>query len=273
MSAAGHETEPEWLSAVRKWRQGDFTTDIDHIVLVDEVEGGSLTAKLGSAIGLAVITQTCDIVNFGPEKEWVTVAALREVDEQKLKHISAGRTPIFAELECPPAANVVVDLTQVMTIHKKLLSTFKRNDGFKTDSNAVRFADVLSRKHGRFAFPDKFSSDVLGPLRDRIRGKHGKDSDQGKAYRSISSVRASASPNWDAESVKVGFRFLLLPEGERSTDRSSIRNVVEDLLKTIKWPDGFSPEDPGFTLETAAEMTVEAWLNSNEIDWKFISWT
>lgn len=253
------------------WRQGDYTLGLPQIVLATAIEDGDLVADVREVVGLVVITQTCDIVNCGGDKEWVTVAALREVHEDSMDNISNGSSPTFVSVECAPQDNVVADLNQMMTIHKSLLAQLDRKDGFKTDESRRRFADALSRKHGRFAFPDLFSTSVLSPLRTRVRRAHVKNSKYGAAYRSIDSARVVAFPSWDAITVTVGFRFLIKNAKESEANRSTISEIVSEHLGKINWPSGFSPAEPLFVLQTSEEMSAKEWLDSQEIDWQFIS--
>ncbi|CAN7722607.1 hypothetical protein [Aminobacter sp. LjRoot7] len=270
----GSDEAPAWAGILREWRQGDYTVEIDHILLANgRGEDGFLEPVAGTAIGLVVISQTCDVVNYGnSDKEWVTVAALIKIDEAQLTNVQRGRAPTWTTLERPPAENVVVNLNQIMTIHKSVLAKVRREVGFDTDATRIRFADALARKHGRFAFPDVFSEQVLSDLRKRVTEAHKKDSDQGKAYRSIFSTRVSGAPNWDNAEVTVGFRFVLVPEAELQIERSKISEVVGTHLQKIKWPEGFKPENPPFVLQTEDEMSAKEWLESQEVDWGFISW-
>jgi hypothetical protein len=271
-SSAGAEI-PEWVDHLREWRQGDYTLDISQILLVTGFEDGDLVPKGGEAIGLVVISQTCDIVNWSEGKEWVTVAPLTEVNDAKLLGASRGTSPAWATLENPPAENVVADLNQMMTMHKSVLAGLARKRGFNTDIGGIRFAETLARKHGRFAFPDAFAQFVLAPLRTRIQKAHGKNSDQGKAYPSISHVRVAASPSWASAEIAIGFRFVLEPQETREVARNVISRVLSEHLSKIEWPNGYKPEDPVFTLQTAEEMSVREWLDSQPLDWDYISWS
>lgn len=271
MASGSVISAPEWVDRLREWRQGDYTLELPQIVLMTDRDEGDFVPDGVEVIGLIVISQTCDIVNWGENKEWVTVASLREVDDSTINNINSGSTPAWATIECSPRNNVVVDLNQMMTVHKSVLAQLERRDGFKTDRERTRFADTLSRKHGRFAFPDNFNEHVLSPLKRRIVKAHKKDSDQGKVYRSIISPRVVASPSWEADKVMVGFRFVIAQEARREATRELITKTVSDHLGKISWPNGFSPEDPPFIIQTMDEMSAQEWIDSQEIDWLFIS--
>lgn len=260
---------PEWTEHLREWRQGDYTLDLAHVVVVREIEDGEMVPSAGDAVGLVVISQTCDIVNWGSGKEWVVVAPLVEINEARFANALRGTTPAFALLESPPADNVLVDLGQSTTIHKSVLATLDRKVGLTSGTGRIRFAGAIARKYGRFAFPDAFAESVLAELRSRISRSHGKDSDQGRTYASIASIRAAAAPSWDADDISVGFRFIL--DTPSLVDRQAMTKVLEDLMSKIKWPQGYCPENPPFTLMTVDEMTAGQWLDSQEVDLDFIS--
>lgn len=194
--AAAEAGIPEWIERLRDWQQGDFALELTQVLVVDSVDNdGNLLPSAGDAIGLAVISQTCDIVNWGAGREWIVVAPLIEATEITFLNAQRGTTPAMAVLENPPSANVVVDLTQAMTIHKSLLAGLSRVSGFQSDPGRTRFADAISRKYGRFAFPDAFAENVLGAIRTRMHKTHGKDSDRGRTFAGCDSIRVAASPS------------------------------------------------------------------------------
>ena len=114
-------------------------------------------------IGLAVVTQTCDIVNITPGKESVVVCPLREVSRAQSANIFAGRTPGAAVLEHPPAEDVVVDLNRMMSLRKEVLVGLKRQVGFTSDAARARFAESFQRNMGASRFPMRSMNTSLGP--------------------------------------------------------------------------------------------------------------
>ena len=262
---AGAET-PEWAPPLREWRQGDYSLDIPQVLLASSFEDGDLVPVGGEAVGLAVLSQTCDIVNWGPGREYVAVAPLVEASETLISNARRGTSPAFALLENPPVPGVVIDLGQVMSLHKSVLARLDRREGFASESSRHRFADSLARKYGRFAFPDAFAEGVLAPLRKRLQKGHGKDSQQGRAFASIDCVRVVAVPSWDCGTASVGFRFVLASPDRLQEPRDIVAAAVTKLLKGIDWPEGFRPLDPLFTLMTTDEMSASDWIESQEVD-------
>jgi len=261
-------------NSISSWQQGDYSTSIRDFLASDTLEQGVLAAALYDVAGVIVVSQTCDIANISSGKEFVTVCPLVELTAESLREVTSGRTPAYVLLEHPPTLNIVADLGRMMSIHKSILETIDRNEGFTTDQGRVKFAQALERKHGRFAFPDSFSNDVLRKLRERPLSSHDKaNSPNGKSYRSIRYVRVAGLPNWDAQDVEVFFHFVLHEETAREASRSEISKTLDDHFDKINWPTGFRKADPAYQLITLAEMTAAEWVTSQPIDWDFISYS
>ncbi|MGO1079766.1 hypothetical protein [Inquilinus sp. CA228] len=271
MSPAG-EADAALVKALEDWRQGDCILAPIQFIEADGLEGGALTVGSWDVPGLVVITQTCDIVNFGPGKESVVVCPLVELSDATLIEVATGRTPRAALLEHPPKPNLAIDLGRMMSLRKEVLATLTRHVGVSTDEARVRLADALQRKHGRFAFPDAFNEHVLNVLKKKIARAHkSSGSPAGKAYRSIRYTRVRGAPNWEAEHVTVGFWFVLHDPSQREVSLSEIDKAVGELLEGLVWPDGFAAERPAYELRTMDEMTAREWNESQLVDWEFIS--
>lgn len=275
MTGSGDDLGPEDRAKLREWRQGDFAWDRSGFLVATQIasDGPAPALVKDSVVGLVVVSQTCDIVNFGPGKQWVVACPLVEVDEQSLPHIQAGRTPAFALVDGAPTCTVA-DLGRMMSLQKKALAGMERQPGCLSDHGRRRFACALERKFGRFAFPDDFSRKVLKPLRDRIREKHGKSaSEVGRVYRSIDHVRVTASPSWlDHDKISVGFRFVVAPEETREAELSDIDEIVRAEMKRVRWPDKYRPQDPPYFISTMDDMTARDWVESIALDFNFLSW-
>lgn len=217
-------------SPAAEWQQGDYSLSMRSFPVVDDLEDGELALGGDAVVGVAVVTQTCDIVNTTPGKEHVVVCPLVEISQASLDGIRKGRTLAAAALEHPPAPNVVVDIGRMASLHKSALAKLERRDGFSTDAARIQFAEALERKFGRFAFPDQFNDGVLSKLRDRILGAHGKAaSEHGEAYRSIRTARVAAVPGWGARGEKrIVFHFVLESGARREATRGPIKPRQHD---------------------------------------------
>ena len=75
-------TAPVHLS---QWRQGDYSLDLRDFVVSEGIANGELDVALDDVPGVVVITQTCDIVNDAPGKEYVVLSPLKVVSEDMLR--------------------------------------------------------------------------------------------------------------------------------------------------------------------------------------------
>jgi len=255
------------------WEQGDYSLSLTAFPVIDGLENGDPDVVVDPVVGVAVVTQTCDIVNTMPGKEHVVVCPLVEIAPGSLVNVRKGTTLVAAVLEHPPSPNVVVDLGRMASLHKSALARLERRPGFSSDAARMQFAEALERKFGRFAFPDEFNDSILAKLRDRILGAHGKAaSENGKAYRSIRTARVTATPSWNAPGQReVMFHFVIEPEAEREASRAQITTTLDDHLGKLDWPAGFVAAQPLYHLVTDEQMSVAEWLVSQPIDWDFIS--
>jgi hypothetical protein len=150
-------------------------------------------------LGLAVVTQTCDIVRSCLSRPFLEVVPLVEVKR--------GRRPQYAFIPNLAEKYLVVDLDRVMTIEKAVASEWQRLPGCTTDEERRMLAQALSRKRSRFAFPDDFTR-LVSKLQRRLQEKHDRTSDEGEALRALREIRVRASPSWDAAKIELMFWFI-----------------------------------------------------------------
>jgi len=210
-SAAGHVAVDK---AICEWRQGDCVLGEHFFVYRDtspSLESGNAPVETtGDNIeipveGFVVVTQTCDILRSSSERPFVEVCPLVLIETPALfPEISKGRRPQYGAIPSLADRNLAADLDRTMTIPKAVLATWERIPGWASDAEARTFADALTRKRGRFAFPDAFT-ELVDPLRKRLQEKHDKQSPEGEALRALREIRVTASPSWDASEVTLTF--------------------------------------------------------------------
>jgi len=204
--------------ALRDWRQGDLALDEKRFVYVGDSSlplspvaaqaGAGLIQALTSEVdGLAVVTQTCDVVRSCVDRPYVEVAPLVKVEAAELRNVQRGRRPSLAALPQLMPAALAVDLDRVMTVEKAIVAAWTRTPGWIEDSDGRAFARALARKRARPAFPDDFVQ-LAKRLLDRLTEKHGKSSDEGAALRALREIRVLASPQWNAPKVSLMFWFI-----------------------------------------------------------------
>lgn len=264
-------------AALSSWRQGDVALDFTtfgHVAdgtvpltpeAADASEGMSFI--MTAAEGIVVLTQTCDIVRNCIQRPFIEVAPLVEMEEQSARQVERGYFPSYAHVPALRSQRLVADLDRVMTVEKSIVATWTRTPGFTTDNEARTFARSLARKHARFAFPDDFNLWVK-KLQSRIKEKHDKQSDEGRALRALREIRVNGSPNWDAAEVEVFFWFVrhddeIMFEGKSWDEMltawkahvpvSGRFSVVEGLVATLK------------------DMTAEEYVESDPLDLDHLS--
>jgi len=261
-------------SALRDWQQGDIALDIGGFVHMDTPDQGSETRFdpiLDEDVrGVVIVSQTCDIVNNRSGKDFVAVCPLVVIEEESIPRVATGRTPIYAPIENAPGPQHVADLSRMMTVSKDLLITWRRRDGFLSDEARRKFAYALERKHGRFAFPDKFV-DAIRAVLSRIRDKHKKDSEVGEIYRSLREIRARAAPSWNADLIELSLIIVLMDIEQQEIGRDKIKKEIDQQLDKVTLPDSFQWAAPRYEIGTLDDLRAREIYESHPLDLNYLS--
>jgi hypothetical protein len=158
-------------------------------------------------LGLAVVTQTCDVVRSCAEREYIEVCPLVEVNDIELRQVVRGHRPRYGYVPLLADRRLVADLDRVMTVEKPVLAKWDRIAGWSTDAQARAFAMSLARKRARFAFPDDFTA-LATRLQARLLDKHDRQSPEGRALRALREIRVHAAPSWADPAVTLTFWFV-----------------------------------------------------------------
>lgn len=258
-----------------EWQQGDFTFDCAEFLFLDQSEDKDEPYEplLDAGIeGCVVISQTCDVVRDSTKIPNVTVCPLVKIDGQRVIDVEKGMAPRYGFLANVPEG-IVVDFSRAMSVSKNLLIGWKQNRGCTNDDELLEFATSLERFFGRFAFPDAFS-DSLRSLRSVVYGKHEKNSDLGRALRSIRELRVYPHEDWtNKESVPVTFYLVLEREEDRELkDRDILWKEISEKLKGIEWVAPFSLHENEMYLTTLTDMTAAEYLGSYPLDLNALSY-
>ncbi|WP_294642574.1 hypothetical protein [uncultured Aureimonas sp.] len=254
---------------LESWRQGDYTLGVRDFPTIVLAADGSPDLLFREVVGVAVVTQTCDIVNAGEGKDSVIAAPLVQASEKLLKEAAAGRSPVCAVLDNPPTPDVVVDLGRMMAVEKAVVRTWERLEGFGTDEGRAGFGSALERKHGRFAYPDPFVR-AISKWRSRILSKHDKDSETGRVYRSVRMLRVAAYPHWEAEAVRV-LLYVVLEDGDLPANDKEMGAELKAQLDAIVLPERYSWAEGRFRIGTLDQLTARDLHESQVLDVNFLS--
>jgi hypothetical protein len=197
-------------AALQDWRQGDCVLSPQWFVhrcdpqkpLTEEAKqnaNSEVDLIESEVMGLAVITQTCDITRNCEDRPFVEVVPLISKDDQFLKEVQRGRRPQFAFIPGVAEHKLVADLDRVMTIEKAVVADWSKVRGCLKDEHIRNLSRALARKRVRFAFPNEFTH-FVSPLQSKFQDKHSKEeSNEGKALRALLEVRVRAAPCGSSE--------------------------------------------------------------------------
>ncbi len=208
------EDEKAIDDALQAWRQGDVALDagLEFVHLADLTRPHSRASQLladslaaagdpapegatpvsDEPAGFAVLTQTCDIIRSCRDRPFVEVAPLVPVSAAFVAEARRLKRPAFAYIPAVADRLLVVDLDRVMTVEKAVAAGWTRIAGFETDADRRAFAEALSRKRSRFAFPDDFVA-ATRSLSEHLAGKHDKRTAEGAHLRALREIRVRAA--------------------------------------------------------------------------------
>lgn len=264
--------------ALEKWRQGDclvgefefvFRLDLDLPLTKDAKDAAQEGVDLVETPceGAVVLSQTCDIVRSCINRPFLEIAPLVFAAPELLEQVKKGLRPNYAFIPGVAEKNLVADLDRVMTVEKAVVALWDRTIGCDSCFAARHFAESLSRKRARPAFPDDFS-ECLRPLLKKIKLKHGKElSEEGRAFRALQEIRVRAAPDWKSDQIDVFFWFIRNP---REDDTGIIWTVFIE-----NWVDLFKITDRYFSVKGAAvfleDMTALDYVESDPLDLDYLS--
>ena len=269
----------EQVDAVLKaWRQGDCVVGRHWLLFrIDPArpltEAGAVAAANSadaaeaSALGLIVVTQTCDIVRSCRDRPFIEVSPLVEVRESDLREIQRGHRPSYAFVAGLAERRFVADLDRIMTVEKSVVVDWERTPGCLTDADARRLSQALARKRARVAFPDDFV-ELASPLMSRMSSKHGRESPEGRALRSLREIRVRAAPAWDAEDVHLTFIFVP-QEDEAQSERKEVYRYLGKWLELVPESGRFVSVDG--VVQTLSDLTAQDYVESDLLDLDHLS--
>lgn len=245
------------------WRQGDLSFDPVELpaLVLDGAEPAF--AYVNAPHGVAVISQSCDIVRDPEHRPWIHVAILEEQPPERMDAIKLGNYPHLLYIEPIAGRNLAANLDDIAIVDKKLAASWTRIEGCASDTEQRRVAAALARHRHRFAFPDAFN-ELVKPLRRWIEDKRSKNSEAGNFVRAIREVRVMTD-KWEAPSDLL---FLVLVDDFPDPLPKEWTASLETLAEKGK-RDGFP--DPEFRLVSYDMISAREYLASDRLDWEGLS--
>ena len=264
--------------ALQSWRQGDCVLG-DHELLfrlnpaAPITEPAAVAAAVGADAaevpvhGLAMVTQTCDIVRACESRPFVQVCPLVEVDADMLSEIRRGRRPNYAFLPGIEPQRLVADLDRVMTVEKAVVVDWERVVGAPQDGDVRRLQQALTRNRSRVAFPDDFVR-LASQLTSRMSKKHDVQSDEGRALRALREIRVRAAPSGRATEIALLFLFVRGDPDEILTGQTW-GNYLSLWLNRLQ-PEGRFTQIDG-VVQTLDDLTGRDYVESDPLDLDHLS--
>ena len=215
--------------ALQAWRQGDVSLDagLEFLFLADlsrphspasmqlaetlaedgEAIEAAATPVLDEVRGMVMLSQTCDVIRNCRDRPFVEIAPLVPVLESWVEEIRRLRRPAFAHVSATAGNCLVADLDRTMTVEKAIVARWTRLPGWETDEELRDFAQALSRKRSRFAFPDDFVA-AASSLQSHMVARHNKRTDEGAHLRALREIRVRAAPSWGDAEVHLSWWFI-----------------------------------------------------------------
>jgi hypothetical protein len=264
------------------WRQGDvaFPDEFVFLHLADlrqplTPQARELASEVDPGVhgipseveGVVVLSQTCDIVRSCKDRPFLEVAPLVVVPEDVLEDVKNNRRPAYAWVPSISAErSLVADLDRVMTVEKAVVAAWGRVQGCTNDQEARDFALALARKRSRTAFPTDFN-EAVNRLHQRIKGKHGRVSLEGRMLRALREIRVRAAPSWDSPAVMIFLWFI------KNEDPKDLRDAWADQLRAwvdlVDWSNRFECE--GFVVCSLSDLTAQDYVESDPLDLDHLS--
>lgn len=209
-----------------EWRQGD----------VFALDGLWTTGDDGHPVweetphGVAVVSQSCDAAQSVRDR--IHVAPVVLLEGAQADEASSGKRISFAALRALSDVHFA-NLETVITLPKVTLTTATRVRGVIEDEHVRRFAGSVSRKYGRFAFPDDVIH-ALDPLREVLRSKARKEqSPLGRILADVYGIRIEAAQSWVTRPYDLFLIVIFEPgvvptfsNGDLPDERAGLRDRV-----------------------------------------------
>jgi len=216
------------------WRQGDVFA-LDGLWITGD---GGRPVWARTPYGVAVISQSCDAAQNVRDR--IHVAPVVLLEGAQASEAASGKRISFAALPELGAAHFA-NLETVVTLPKMSLSTVARTPGVTEDEQVRRFAGSVSRKYGRFAFPDDVVR-ALDPLRDVLRSKARKEQTPlGRILADVYGVRIEATGGWRTPPYDLMLIVIFQPgvvpsfaNGDLPDEPPGLRERVVDQTEGIE---------------------------------------
>jgi len=268
---------------LQDWRPGDCVIGENHWVLFRINPDAPLSDAAKEAVfddnssesaeeevlGFMVSTQSCDIVRSCVDRHYVEVCPLVKVEPKNLSEIIRNQRPNYAYIPGVADKHLVADLDRTMTVEKTVLLKWKRIEGCRNDIESRNLSLALSRKRSRFAFSNDFV-DFVGSLKDRMKGKHSKSSDEGEVLRKLREVLVKAEPSWKDDEITLTFYFIKGEDGP-DLEEGEWAKLLDKWLELVP-SSGRYIEITGM-VKALDDLVAREYVESDSLDLDYLSFS
>lgn len=216
------QPKPELGDSCRDWRQGDVFLGAKTFVFDDAWEPHQVETEHGAV----VVSQSCDASL--PTRERIQIApVVRLEDANDAREAAAGKRPQYVAVP-RLGSDFFADLDGITTVAKTALLACKRVAGVETDQDVREFAFSVSRRFGRFAYPDEVV-ECLKPLTKALQSKARKEqSPLGRVLIGVHSFRVHCE-DWAQTPCELTLIVILEP-GLVPSDPDDIGECPNELI-------------------------------------------
>lgn len=255
------EDQPPLLD---EWRQGDLALAPIELPAVVLDDGELAWVAIDAPHGVAIISQSCDIVRDVEIRPYVHIAGLVPASDAEMARAIRRETPSRIPLTTLVNKNLLIDLDAIATVHKSVVANWERTAGCEDDKEARLVATALARHRQRFAFPDAFNALVM-PIKRWVESKRSKASPHGNFVRAAFEFRVLCD-NWDAPKSLTFLAIVdQLPPPEEMKQWEEAAKALQEKATHPEYP----PAE--FRITTYESLSAREYLESDRLDWDGLS--
>ena len=207
-------------------------------------KGPGLTAGVVTPpLGLAITTQTCDLVRGCETRPYFTASPVVKLRDAPLSDATSGRSPRWAAVPAR-GPDCFVDLDINVTFDKAVLLGHPAVPGCVDQDDRSAFAKSLVRNSGRFPFPNDVQYSLKN-LRAVFGKRANKNSAEGRAVDNLVEVRVQPHGRWDRVDLDITVMFVF---------REGWMVPVDDAPKGLMTAPSATPADVCAAIESEGAL-------------------